>query len=133
VSGHLHNEAVESLLGRLEADPVKGLSEKDAQARLEKDGPNELPSAEGPSALKKFFAQFANPIVLTLLVAAVIATVNGMSAKADAGVLARFGDAIAIGLIVVLNAVLGYYQEQRAEQALDALKRMQTPTARCSW
>lgn len=118
------------MYARLEADPVRGLAVADAEARLRKHGPNELPSAPPPSALKRILAQFANPIVLTLLVAAVIATVNGASAKSSESFLARFGDAIAIALIVVLNAVLGYYQERRAEQALDALKKMQTPNAR---
>jgi Ca2+-transporting ATPase len=125
-----HTGTVESLLERFGCDPVKGLSEDAVETRLAEHGPNELPSAEPPSALKKFFAQFANPIVLTLLVAAVIATINGASGKAEGSFLVRYGDALAIGLIVVLNAVLGYYQERRAEQALDALKKMQTPTAR---
>ncbi|HVH45334.1 MAG TPA: cation-translocating P-type ATPase [Labilithrix sp.] len=125
-----HNGAVEDLYARLEADPVRGLDDAEAEARLRKHGPNELPSAPPPSALKRIIAQFANPIVLTLLVAAIIATINGASAKSSESLLARFGDAIAIGLIVVLNAVLGYYQERRAEQALDALKKMQTPNAR---
>jgi len=125
-----HNEPIEELYARLEADPVRGLDDGGAEARLRKHGPNELPSAPPPSALKRILAQFTNPIVLTLLVAAVIATINGASAKSDESFLARFGDAIAIGLIVVLNAFLGYYQEHRAEQALDALKKMQTPNAR---
>ncbi|RYG64201.1 cation-translocating P-type ATPase, partial [bacterium] len=72
---------------------------------------------------------FENPIVLTLLVAAVIALVDGAS-KHDEPLLVRYGDAIAIFLIVFLNAVLGFYQEQRAEAALDALQKMQTPNAR---
>ena len=55
---------------------------------------------------------------------------GGASEASDAPFLLRFGDAIAIGLIVVLNAVLGFYQEKKAESALDALKRMQTATAR---
>jgi P-type Ca2+ transporter type 2C len=125
-----HNGAIEDLYVRLGADPVRGLDDADAATRLGKYGPNELPSAPPPSALKRIVAQFANPIVLTLLVAAVIATINGASAKSNESFLARFGDAIAIGLIVVLNAVLGFYQERRAEQALDALKKMQTPNAR---
>jgi Ca2+-transporting ATPase len=125
-----HNTPVEELYARLEADPVRGLTEAAAAARLEKHGPNELPSAPAPSALKRILAQFANPIVLTLLVAAIIATINGASTHTHAPFLVRFGDAIAIGLIVVLNAVLGYYQERRAEQALDALKKMATPNAR---
>ena len=125
-----HNEPIEDLLAALGADAVHGLSEDAAAKKLASSGPNELPGAEPPSTLKRIFAQFANPIVLTLLVAAVIATINGASAKASEPFLVRFGDAIAIGLIVVLNAVLGLYQERRAEQALDALKRMQTPNAR---
>jgi P-type Ca2+ transporter type 2C len=126
-----HTGACEVLYEKFAADPVNGLTEADARARLAKDGPNELPSTPPPSALKRILAQFTNPIVLTLLAAAVVATVNGASSsKGDATWLARYGDAIAIALIVVLNAVLGYYQERRAEAALDALKKMQTPNAR---
>ena len=125
-----HTGSVEDLLGRLEADPVRGLDAAGVAKRLEKYGLNELPSAPPPSLLKRVIAQFANPIVLTLLVAAIIATFNGASAKSDASFLVRYGDALAIGIIVVLNAVLGLYQERRAEQALDALKKMQTPNAR---
>jgi Ca2+-transporting ATPase len=117
------------LVEQLVGDPSKGLTEAEAEARLAKVGPNELPTPPSPSMVKRFLGQFANPIVLTLIGAAVIATINGAS-NAHASVLARFGDAIAIGLIVALNAVLGFYQERRAEEALEALKRMQTPTAR---
>jgi Ca2+-transporting ATPase len=126
-----HTGLCEVLYERFEADPVRGLTEADAKARLVKYGTNELPSSPPPSAWKRIIAQFANPIVLTLLAAAVVATVNGASSsKSDASWLARYGDAIAIALIVVLNAVLGFYQERRAEAALDALKKMQTPNAR---
>jgi Ca2+-transporting ATPase len=126
-----HTGLCEVLYERFEADPVRGLTEADAKARLAKYGTNELPSSPPPSAWKRIIAQFANPIVLTLLAAAVVATVNGASSsKTDASWLARYGDAIAIALIVVLNAVLGFYQERRAEAALDALKKMQTPNAR---
>jgi Ca2+-transporting ATPase len=126
---HWHTGACEALVGQFDADPAKGLDDKEVAKRLAEHGKNELPTPPSPSAIKRFIGQFANPIVLTLLVAAVIATVNGAS-NAHASFLLRFGDAIAIGLIVVLNAVLGFYQERRAEAALDALKRMQTPTAR---
>jgi P-type Ca2+ transporter type 2C len=108
---------------------VKGLTASDAEARLQKDGRNELPPPPKPSALKRLLAQFSNPIVLTLLVAAVIAIVDGAS-RVNEPALVRFGDATAILLIVALNAVLGYYQEARAEAALDALQKMQTPNAR---
>jgi Ca2+-transporting ATPase len=124
-----HTGTCEALVLRFDADPARGLDEREVAKRQAEHGPNELPTPPSPSALKRFLGQFANPIVLTLLVAAVVATVNGASHH-HGSVLARFGDAIAIGLIVVLNAVLGYYQERRAEAALEALKKMQTPTAR---
>jgi P-type Ca2+ transporter type 2C len=125
----IHTATVDALVARFECDVARGITEAEAAARLERDGPNTLPKPEGPSAFKQILAQFANPIVLTLLVAAVIAGVNGAT-KSEGSALVRFGDSIAIGLIVVLNAVLGYYQERKAEAALEALERMQSPTAR---
>ena len=124
-----HAQSIEAIVAELGADPSTGLTSAEAAKRIARDGRNELPPPKRPSALKRFFAQFANPIVLTLLAAAVIALVNGAS-KADEPILVRYGDAIAIFLIVALNAALGYYQETRAEAALDALQKMQTPSAR---
>ncbi|HEV3192326.1 MAG TPA: HAD-IC family P-type ATPase, partial [Polyangiaceae bacterium] len=125
----LHTEPPEFLLSRLQSHPAHGLTEAEAEQRLARDGPNELPAQKGKSPLLQLLAQLANPIVLTLLAAAVIALVNGASRTGES-VMVRFGDATAILLIVVLNAVLGFYQERRAEAALLALEKMQTPTAR---
>jgi Ca2+-transporting ATPase len=124
-----HSERPEALLARLQTDPAHGLSQDDATQRLARDGANELPKPPSESALLKVLAQFANPIVLTLLAAAVIAVIEGASRK-QGGLLVRFGDATAILLIVLLNAMLGFFQERRAEAALDALEKMQTPSAR---
>jgi Ca2+-transporting ATPase len=124
-----HTEAPEALIARLGTDPAHGLTEAEVSKRLARDGPNELPKPKGKSPLLQLVAQFANPIVLTLLVAAIIAIVDGASRTGDP-VLVRFGDATAILLIVVLNALLGFYQERRAEAALAALEKMQTPNAR---
>jgi Ca2+-transporting ATPase len=125
----VHSEPPDALLARLGTDPTQGLSERDAAARLARDGANELPKHAPESALRKLLEQFVNPIVLTLLVAAVIALIEGSSRRGES-LLVRFGDATAILLIVALNALLGFVQERRAEAALDALAKMQTPNAR---
>ncbi len=124
-----HSEPLEQLLESLGADRATGLTPAEAAARLKKHGPNELPPPPKPSAIKRFLAQFANPIVLTLLAAAVIAIIDG-AGRPDEPLVVRFGDAIAIMLIVALNAGLGFFQERRAEAAFDALQKMQTPHAK---
>jgi Ca2+-transporting ATPase len=125
----LHAEVCDAILDRVGADAARGLSSSDAASRLAKDGPNELPPAPKPSALMQLVSQFTNPIVLTLLAAAAIAIVDGASRSFEP-LLVRYGDALAILIIVTLNAVLGFFQERRAEAALDALQKMQTPHAR---
>jgi Ca2+-transporting ATPase len=125
----VHAEPIEDVLARCATDTACGLTSAEAALRLARDGRNELPPQPKPSALKRMAAQFANPIVLTLVVAAIIALINGAS-RGNEPLLVRYGDAIAILLIVTLNAVLGFYQEQRAEQALDALEKMQSTQAR---
>jgi len=124
-----HTGSVDALLDRLGVAAASGLSSEEARRRLAEKGPNELPEPPSPSALRRFFAQFANPIVGTLLVAGVVAVLNGANAR-EAGPVERWGDAFAIVLIVGLNAVLGFVQERRAEAALEALKKMQSPSAR---
>ncbi len=124
-----HSLDCDALVAHYATNLDKGLTTAEATARLAKDGKNELPPPPSPSAWKRILAQFANPIVLTLLVAAIIALVEGMS-RSNEPALSRFGDAIAIFLIVGLNAVLGFYQERQAEAALEALQKMQTPNAR---
>jgi len=107
-----------------------GLTEEEAKKRFAEHGPNALPEQPKKSALLRILDQLLNPLVLTLLAAAAIAVVVGITAGADTSFLSRFGDAIAILLIVVLNAFLGYYQERRAENALEALQKLSAPSAR---
>ncbi|MCC6552849.1 MAG: cation-translocating P-type ATPase [Polyangiaceae bacterium] len=131
----VHAEDVGAFLERVGVSSTDGLSEEEAARRLAEHGKNRLPDAPKKSAILQILEQFANPLVLTLLAAAVIAVVVGFTAKAghgaeEASILERFGDAIAILLIVVLNAFLGYYQERRAEAALEALQKLSAPNAR---
>ena len=125
-----HAENVERLLERLRVEPANGLSSDEVQGRLRDHGPNRLDEPPRKSALLRLLNQFANPLVLTLLGAAAIAVVVGVTNGGERGFLSKFGDALAILLIVAVNAALGFVQENRAEAALESLKGMTAPTAR---
>src|SRR5580692_8564501 len=90
-SSPVHTEPYEALLARVGTDPAHGLSEAEVEKRLARDGLNELPRPQGKSALVQLAAQFSNPIVITLLVAAIIAVIDGIHATGP--ILVRFGDA----------------------------------------
>jgi Ca2+-transporting ATPase len=93
-------------------------------------GPNRLAEKPPPSFFSRFIAQVSDATVLALLVAAIVAAALGFfESDAGSGLLERFGDAIAILTIVVLNALLGMVQEKRAEKALLALRQMTNPVA----
>jgi len=115
---------------RIESDAEKGLDPDEAARRLAAEGRNELPPPPRKPEWVKLLVQLKDPLVGLLLVAAIVATVVNLAEPAEGTpLLQRMGDAIAILIIVVLNAVLGYLQERRAERALDALSKMTSPTA----
>jgi P-type Ca2+ transporter type 2C len=101
------------------SDPESGLSSAEAAARLERDGRNELAEAPPRSPVRIFLLQFANTMIVVLLVAAAVTVWLG-----------DLKDAIVIGAIVVLNAVIGFFQEYRAERAMEALRKISAPSAR---
>lgn len=111
---------------RLETDEKQGLTSQMAAERLEQKGRNELAETDGKKSLFwRFLAQFDDFMILLLLGAAVVSVViSRLSGEND--VL----DAVMILGIVVLNAVLGLFQESKAEKALEALKKMAAPHAR---
>lgn len=95
-----------------------GLTTEEAKKRLKRFGYNKLKEAKKQSALLLFFKQFQDFMVLVLLVATVIS-----------GFLGEYVDAIAIIVIVIMNACLGFFQERRAEKSLEALKQLSAPQA----
>lgn len=112
------NRSAKEVLAGLQTDAKTGLSETEAQARFQKFGANRLAEKPKPHPLLVFLQQFNNFVVWILLFAAIIAFVLGETI-----------DAAAIFIIVFLNAVFGYVQENKAEQAMAALKKMSTAKA----
>jgi Ca2+-transporting ATPase len=104
---------------RLNTHQERGLSGENVRDRFAEQGPNELPEAQPPSLLRLFLSQFTSVIVWVLIGAAVIS-----------GLLEDWLDAAAILAIVLLNGVLGFVQEFRAERSLAALRKMSVATAR---
>ncbi len=102
----------------LETSAERGLGARDAQARQAAYGPNEIRAARGPSVLAMLAGQFQDFMVLVLL-----------GATAVSAVLGEYRDVVAILAIVVMNALLGFVQEFRAERALAALRRLAAPQA----
>ncbi len=103
----------------LGVDAQTGLPVAEVQKRQEKYGPNELVETGVKSPWSIFFAQFKEIMVIILIVAAMISALLG-----------HLLDATVIMIIVILNAILGFSQEYKAEQAMAALKRMSVPTVR---
>ena len=101
-----------------------GLSSQEAADRLTKYGPNKLKEGEKESLISKFLHQLADPITIILIVAAAISGVT--AAYSGEG----FADVIIIMAVVIINAVLGVYQESKAEAAIEALQEIAAATSK---
>ncbi|MFF0105659.1 cation-translocating P-type ATPase [Streptomyces hirsutus] len=99
---------------RLEVDPGVGLSSDEAARRLAEHGPNQLDEAPREPRWRAFLRQFQDLLIIILLVAAVVSLVVSQEWETP----------IAIAVVVLLNATIGFVQESRAEAALDALREM---------
>lgn len=113
-----HTLTVVETLHLLESDATLGLSAAQAQARMEQYGPNRLHAGRKTSALKILLNQFSDFMILILIAAAILA-----------GMIGDIADTLAIIAILALNAMIGFTQELRAEQAMNALKQLAAPIA----
>jgi magnesium-transporting ATPase (P-type) len=119
IAARSHTEPHEALAGALGVDVVRGLSEGAIERHRERYGANVLPEPKPKSKLLLFLEQFNNPLIFILFGAAILTSV-----------VADVAEAITIFFVVLFNAAIGYYQEQRASERLRAVKNLTAPTAR---
>ena len=120
-----YQQPVDEVLTTLGTNARRGLSEREARARLERYGKNELTAEKPVSEWRKFLAQFQDMLVILLLVATLLSTAVWLYERDSA----LPYEAMAIFAVVLLNAVMGYIQQSRAEEAVAALRRMSAARA----
>lgn len=124
-----YEQSCESVFAALETQE-RGLSEKEAARRLEKNGPNRLQQPKKDSLFKRFLSQLRDPMILILLAAAIISAVTEAAQALSDGLALPFPtDALIILIVVLINAVLGVYQESKAERAIEALQKISAATS----
>src|SRR5690606_4195536 len=121
-----HQQSVDEVIAALATDARRGLTAAEARARLERYGPNELTEEVRVPAWRRFLAQFRDLLVILLLVATAISALLWLWERDTA----LPYEAIAILAVVLLNALLGFIQEARAESAVAALKQIAAARAR---
>lgn len=99
-----------------------GLSISEAQSRLEKYGKNEFTKQKPTPLLLRFAKQIIDPMIIILIVAAAVSVVVSVANNES------FADVFIILAVVIINAILGVYQETKAEKSIDALQKMTAPT-----
>jgi len=128
-----HAREVEEVLRALQSD-LNGLSDEEVELRLGKFGYNELKRRKRASPLQIFLAQFKDIFVIMLLIAIIISVIVGwyeaQAANETHVLIETYVDVVAIGAIVVLNAVVGFIQEFRSEKAMEAMEKLTAPRAR---
>lgn len=118
-----YTEDKESVLSSLNSCR-EGLADSEAALRLERDGKNRLKEAKKDSLIKRFLEQLKDPMIIILIVAAIVSGVVSFVEKEG------FADTIIILAVVLVNAILGVYQESKAEKAIEALQAMSSATSR---
>jgi len=121
-----HSEPKTEVLNKLSTNSEIGLNAEEIQARKSKYGPNKLREKKKKTTIQRFFDQFKDAMILILIAAAVISFAV-VCAEQNWG---ELFEPLLIVVIVILNAVMGVYQEGKAEKALESLKNMSAPHAR---
>lgn len=116
-------EPIEDVFAEVESSET-GLTSAAASERLARDGGNKLAQEKKESLVKRFFKQLLDPMIIILIVAAVISAVIAVLAKEFPA------DVIIILSVVIINTVLGVYQESKAEKAIEALQKMAAATSK---
>ena len=114
---------LDQVLEQVQSSP-QGLTQADADSRLQRDGKNKLAEGKKVSVLKRFVQQLGDPMTIILIVAAVISGITASYAHES------FADVFIIMIVVLINAVLGVYQESKAEKAIEALQEMSAATSK---
>ncbi len=116
-------EEKEQVLASLNSDE-KGLKDEEAAKRLQQNGKNALKAQKSKSLIARFFEQLADPMIIILIIAAAVSGVIAVLENES------FTDVIIILSVVIINAVLGVYQESKAEKAIEALQEMSAATSK---
>lgn len=107
---------IQETVKELKSDAVKGLTDGEAFRRLQKNGRNEMKAAKKKTKIQLFLEQLKDPLIYILLIAAVVSVLLG-----------EVSDAVIIGTVVLVNALVGMLQEGKARKALEALKKLTSP------
>ncbi|APM38371.1 calcium-translocating P-type ATPase, PMCA-type [Clostridium kluyveri] len=111
-------KSVQEVIQELDTDSINGITSEEAKIRIEKYGQNKLAEKKKKSILILLFEQINDVLIYILLAAAVVSAL-----------LNEISDAIIIGIVIILNAVIGLVQESKAEKALESLKKLSVPKA----
>ena len=122
-------DEVQSVLDEVKSTAT-GLSSDEASKRLEQNGKNKLAEAKKVPLIVRFFKQMADPMIIILLAAAAISAVTAVIEMRGGGDGEGFTDVFIILAVVLLNAVLGVFQESKAEKAIEALQEMSAATSK---
>ena len=118
------NKSVEETIDKLKTDANQGLSSKDVEKRKEEYGLNELQEGKKKSLFVKFLEQFKDFMIIVLIIAAIVSGVVGYIQGEG------ITDSIIIMIVVIVNAIIGVAQENKAEKSLEALKKLSSYSAK---